>query len=41
VPRRLPELLTDPDEDKAARVMEAMLGMVKIDVVVLERATEG
>lgn len=38
VPRRLPELLKDPDEDKAARVMQAMLGMGKIDVAELERA---
>jgi predicted 3-demethylubiquinone-9 3-methyltransferase (glyoxalase superfamily) len=41
VPKRLPELLRDPDQDKAARVMEAMMGMVKIDISGLERAGEG
>jgi predicted 3-demethylubiquinone-9 3-methyltransferase (glyoxalase superfamily) len=38
VPRRLGELLDDPDSAKAQRVMEAMLKMVKIDVDELERA---
>jgi predicted 3-demethylubiquinone-9 3-methyltransferase (glyoxalase superfamily) len=38
VPRRLPELLSDPDRAKAGRVMQAMMKMVKIDVAGLEAA---
>ena len=38
VPRRLPELLSDPDTAKAKRVMEAMMQMVKIDIATLEAA---
>lgn len=38
VPRRLPELLSDPDAAKVKRVMEAMMQMVKIDVAALEAA---
>ena len=38
VPRRLPELLSDPDAAKARRVMQAMVQMVKIDVATLEAA---
>ena len=38
VPRRLPELLSDPDIAKARRVMEAMMQMIKIDVAKLEMA---
>ena len=38
VPTRLPELLSDPDKEKAQRVMEAMLGMTKIEIDELERA---
>ena len=38
VPKRLPELLADPDPGKAKRVMEAMMKMVKIDIAVLEAA---
>ena len=38
VPRRLEELLGDPDREKAQRVMAAMLQMGKIDVAELERA---
>jgi predicted 3-demethylubiquinone-9 3-methyltransferase (glyoxalase superfamily) len=41
VPRRLPELLSDPDTAKARRVMEAMMQMVKIDVAQLEAAAVG
>ncbi len=41
VPRRLVELLTDPDQTKAARAMQAMLGMGKIDIAALEAAFEG
>jgi predicted 3-demethylubiquinone-9 3-methyltransferase (glyoxalase superfamily) len=38
VPTRLDELLSDPDREKAQRVMEAMLGMGKIEIEGLERA---
>ena len=38
VPKRLPELLADPDPEKAKRAMEAMMKMVKIDVAALEAA---
>jgi predicted 3-demethylubiquinone-9 3-methyltransferase (glyoxalase superfamily) len=41
VPRRLPELLADPDPGRAKRAMEAMMTMVKIDVAALERAADG
>jgi predicted 3-demethylubiquinone-9 3-methyltransferase (glyoxalase superfamily) len=40
VPNRLPELLGDPDRDKAKRVMAAMLEMGKIEIAELERAAE-
>lgn len=38
VPRRLTELLADPDPDRAQRAMQAMLQMKRIDVAELERA---
>jgi len=38
VPKVLPELMTDPDREKAKRVSEAMLKMVKLDIAELERA---
>jgi predicted 3-demethylubiquinone-9 3-methyltransferase (glyoxalase superfamily) len=38
VPMRLEELLKDPDEQKAQRVMAAMLKMKKIEIDALERA---
>jgi predicted 3-demethylubiquinone-9 3-methyltransferase (glyoxalase superfamily) len=38
VPTRLPELLGDPDREKAQRVMAAMLQMKKIQIDELERA---
>lgn len=40
-PRRLNELLDDPDPDRASRTMEAMLAMSKLDVAELERAADG
>jgi predicted 3-demethylubiquinone-9 3-methyltransferase (glyoxalase superfamily) len=40
VPSALPRLLSDPDTEKAQRVMAAMLEMKKIDVDALERAAE-
>jgi predicted 3-demethylubiquinone-9 3-methyltransferase (glyoxalase superfamily) len=41
VPTALPRLLSDPDPEKAQRVMAAMLAMKKIDIETLERAAEG
>ena len=41
VPKRLPELLSDPDREKAQRVMAAMLKMGKIEIDELERAAAG
>ena len=38
VPRRLNELMTDPDRAKAQRAMAAMMTMVKIDIAALEAA---
>jgi len=40
-PSILPRMLADPDKAKAARVMNAMMQMVKIDVAALERAASG
>lgn len=41
VPRRLDELLVDPDPDVARRVTAAMLTMRRIDVAALEAAARG
>ncbi|CAM3395484.1 VOC family protein [Stackebrandtia soli] len=41
IPRDLPRLLADPDADKANRVLQAMLKMVKIDVQALHDAANG
>ena len=38
VPKRLNELMTDPDRARARRAMAAMMTMVKIDIAALERA---
>src|SRR5919202_6035220 len=35
VPKKLPELLSDPDPEKAQRAMSAMLRMNKIDIAAL------
>ena len=40
VPRRLNELMDDPDPGRARRAMEAMLTMGKIEVAELERAAD-
>jgi predicted 3-demethylubiquinone-9 3-methyltransferase (glyoxalase superfamily) len=34
-------MINDPDKAKAERVMNAMMGMVKLDIAALERAREG
>lgn len=41
VPRRLEELLDDPDPGRARRAMEAMLTMGKLEIGQLERAADG
>lgn len=41
VPRRLRELMSDPDKGKAKRAGEAMMTMVKLDIAALERAAAG
>ncbi len=41
VPRILSEYLQDKDREKANRVMEAMLKMVKLDIAALKRAHDG
>jgi len=41
VPRRMDELLNDPDAGRARRAMEAMLTMGKIEVAELEHAAAG
>lgn len=40
VPKALPRLLQDPDPGRAARAMQAMLTMSKIDVAALEEAAQ-
>jgi predicted 3-demethylubiquinone-9 3-methyltransferase (glyoxalase superfamily) len=41
VPRRLKELLSDPDPARAQRAMGAMMQMKKIDIAALESAADG
>ena len=41
IPRELQALIGDPDPARAGRAMQAMLGMVKIDVEALRRAADG
>jgi len=38
VPKRLTQLIQDPDPERARRAMTAMMGMVKIDIAALEKA---
>lgn len=40
VPTILPELLANPDPIKAQRVMDAMLKMIKLDIAVLQQASQ-
>ena len=40
-PKRLGELMMDPDRAKAKRVTEAMLNMVKFEIAALEAAARG
>ena len=39
-PRRLRELMMDPDRERAKRVTEALLKMVKFDIAALEAAAD-
>ncbi|HEU4727988.1 MAG TPA: VOC family protein [Kofleriaceae bacterium] len=41
IPRQLLELMSDPDPEKAGRVVQCMLGMQKIDIAALQRAHGG
>jgi predicted 3-demethylubiquinone-9 3-methyltransferase (glyoxalase superfamily) len=41
VPRVLPEMLQDPDREKAGRAMAAMLTMKKIDIAAPKKAFDG
>lgn len=41
IPKRLGELLTDPDKEKAGGVLQAMLKMKKIVIADLEAAAQG
>lgn len=41
VPTILPSLLADPDRQKARRVMQAMMEMIKLDIAALRNAYEG
>lgn len=41
VPRRLRELLADPDHARAKRAMQAMMVMKRLDIAALERAADG
>lgn len=41
VPRRLFELQSDPDPERAMRANQAMLGMRKLDIAALEAAADG
>lgn len=41
VPKALGRLLSDPEPARASRAMQAMLGMVKLDIAALQRAAAG
>jgi predicted 3-demethylubiquinone-9 3-methyltransferase (glyoxalase superfamily) len=41
VPTILGELLTDPDAGRSSRAVQAMLGMVKLDIAGLKAAADG
>lgn len=41
VPRRLSELLGDPDPARAKRAADAMLSMTKLDIAALDAAADG
>ena len=41
MPAALPELLTDPDPERANRAMAAMLKMTRLDIAALRAAADG
>jgi predicted 3-demethylubiquinone-9 3-methyltransferase (glyoxalase superfamily) len=41
VPSVMPKFMADPDHEKAARVMQAMMKMVKLDIAALQAAYDG
>jgi predicted 3-demethylubiquinone-9 3-methyltransferase (glyoxalase superfamily) len=41
VPSALPKYLGGSDREGAARAMQAMMGMIKLDIAALKRAYEG
>ncbi len=41
IPTALPRLMGDPDPARAGRAVQAMMGMVKLDIAELERAANG
>jgi predicted 3-demethylubiquinone-9 3-methyltransferase (glyoxalase superfamily) len=41
VPTVLPDLISDPDPEKAKRATEAMLSMIKLDIAALQKAYAG
>ena len=41
IPTALPELLGDPDPERAERAVQAMFGMQKLDIAALRRAADG
>jgi predicted 3-demethylubiquinone-9 3-methyltransferase (glyoxalase superfamily) len=41
VPTALPELLSDPDPDRANRAMQAMFKMTRIDIAAMRAAADG
>jgi predicted 3-demethylubiquinone-9 3-methyltransferase (glyoxalase superfamily) len=41
VPSVMLKMLSDPDRTKAARAMQAMMQMVKLDIAELQRAYDG
>ncbi len=41
IPKRLGELLSDPDKEKAGKAVQAMMKMHKIDVATLQAAFDG
>ncbi len=41
IPTALGELMSDPDPGRAGRAVQAMMGMVKLDIAELQRAASG
>jgi predicted 3-demethylubiquinone-9 3-methyltransferase (glyoxalase superfamily) len=41
IPTVLGQLMSDPDPERAGRAVQAMMGMMKLDIAELERAANG